>query len=178
MVSICDRTVKGLLEKVRFFAEPGEHLRPSCESWCDMSTIQVSGKDWLPASLWLVLWPPCSGSSTTLSRSTSAYLVPLPLKCQSPWRRSSASQSKALSASIFTYETCETQNCFSAQGSFLYLCTMLLCRAQGCYCPCKFQNKQVRSEDGTVTPGLPRVGHSYLSRNTCLVLSFPVFKNS
>lgn len=58
------------------------------------SPLQVSGRDWLPVSLWSVLWLPCSGSSTTQSRSTSACPVPLHLRCQNPWRRSLAWQSK------------------------------------------------------------------------------------
>lgn len=85
--------------------------------------VQVSGRVWLPVSSWLVLWLPCSGSFMTLSRSTSACPVPLPLRCQSPWRRSWASQTKGDPP--------------PSHNRVLYLCPPLLgSTAQYCYYSC------------------------------------------
>lgn len=94
--------------------------------------VQVCGRVWWPVSSWSVPWRPCSGSSTTLSRSTSACPAPLPPRCPSPWRRSWAWQSEAPPsrtppplhhrAAYSSYTGRLSINSSSAHGSFLYLC--------------------------------------------------------
>ncbi len=61
--------------------------------------FQVCGRDSSPVSSWSVPWRPCSGSSTTPWRSTSACPALLPPRCPSPSKRSSASPSKPLARS-------------------------------------------------------------------------------
>lgn len=141
------------------------------------ASLQVSGRVWLHVSSWSVLWPPCSGSSMTRSRSTSVCPAPLHLRCQNPWRRSLVSPSKApsrappLSCSLIQHFW--IPNSHSTCRSFLYLCCplLLLCRAQGCYYTCIFKNKRARGEDGAVTLGLPKVETIFFSRNTCCIIS-------
>lgn len=73
------------------------------ENLKNLSVLQVCGRVWLPVSSWSVRWPPCSGSSTTLWRSTSVCPALLPPRCQSPWRRSWASPSNVTGSVLHSF---------------------------------------------------------------------------
>lgn len=149
-----------------------------CTVVLTLSPVQVCGRVYLPVSSWLVLWLPCSGSSTTLSRSTSACPAPLPLRCQSPWRRSLASQSKS-PPSISVLSPPPKQHPHRTQPFSIF---MLSARAalQSCFYSCIFKN--ITNEQGEdvelslwSTKSLTQI---FLCKNVRLVLSLPVIRES
>lgn len=144
----------------------------------DCCLFQVCGRVLLPVSSWLVLWQPCSGSSTILWRCTSACHAPLHLRCPSPWRRSSVLQSNpSCHWAVFSRSnTFKPPNSYSTQQP-LYLCPqlLLLFRAQGCYFSCIFKSKTGEKMEPSL---LADQGSDiiFLCRNISLVLSVPVLR--
>lgn len=150
--------------------------------------VQVCGRVWWPVSSWSVPWQPCSGSSTTRSRSTSACPAHLPPRCQSPSRRSWAWLSEAslpprspppshwAAYSVHTGRL--SINSSSAHGSFLYLCLLLLqlllqLLRLHVYI---LKQKGLQKETSLLVFTESEPHGIFLRRNTCFVLSFLVIR--
>lgn len=146
-----------------------------------VSPVQVCGRAWLPVLSWSVPWRPCSGSSMTPLRSTSACPAPLPLRCQSPWRRSSASQSnhpRSLHPSTELQSQSTLLNPELPQHTrqfsiFMSSAPAALRRPQSCcYNSCIFKNRRWNCHSWLTKSHT----EMFFSRNACLVLSFPVIR--